>query len=530
MSITSLVFILFFFASLIVYYIVPKKFQWVVLLVASLVFYIMSSTWGIFFVLITSGTVYGSTLWMDSIAKKQKAYIKENKAVLSREEKSVIKAEAKIKRKRIMIATLVLNFGILCVFKYSHFALDQVNGLASLFGLRTITDNINLPLVLGISFYTFQSMGYVVESYWETVDVQRNYLKVLLFVSFFPQVTQGPISNYAQLSGELFKEHTFTYENYSRGFQRMVWGFFKKMVIADYLYPMVYDVFDNYNQYIGATCLLAAFGYSIEIYADFSGYMDIMCGVCEMFGIRLAENFERPYFSKSIAEYWRRWHITLGEWFKNYIYYPIGVSKWNRNLGKKLSAKFGRTVGKNLPATIALLVVWMTTGLWHGASWAYIAWGLVNGMFIIFSMWMEPVYDKVNTKLQVKKHRNLWKVFQVIRTFVLVTFIKVLPEVGTLKDGVGLLTKAVTDFTIPNDFRQLFPTIDRDQRSFMFIVFMMVILLFVSSIIQRKEPLRNKFNKLPVAVRILVLVCFVLLIECIGITAGSEGGFMYAKF
>lgn len=529
MSITSLVFVLFVFASLIVYYVVPKKFQWVVLLASSLVFYVTSSTWGIIFVIITSLTVYGSTLWMDSIAKKQKAYIKENKESLSKEEKSKIKADAKNKRKRIMIATLVLNFGILCVFKYSHFALEQVNGLASLFGLRTVTDNINLPLVLGISFYTFQSMGYIVEAYWETVEIQRNYLKVLLFVSFFPQVTQGPISNYAQLSGELFKEHTFTYENYSRGFQRMIWGFFKKMVIANYLNIWVYDVFDNYANYIGITCFLAMIGYCIELYADFSGYMDIMCGLCEMFGIRLAENFVRPYFSKSIAEYWRRWHITLGEWFKNYVYYPIGISKWNRNLGKKLSSRFGKAVGKNVPATIALIIVWMTTGLWHGASWSYIIWGLLNGVFIIVSIWMEPVYEKVNSKLHVKRHRKLWKAFQVSRTFLILTFIKVLPEVGTLSDGVGLITRALTNHVMPTSFKSVFPAVS-SKLDFAVTMFS-VVLLFISSVLQRKKPIRDYFNKLPFILRALMLIFLLFLIVVFGVSVGGGiGGFMYAQF
>ena len=203
-------------------------------------------------------------------------------------------------------------------------------------------------------------------------------------------MTQGPISTYSQLAGQLYEGHAFTYENFALGGQRMIWGYFKKLVLADVLAPWVGAVFQHYPDYTGGAVLVGIFFYSIRIYADFSGYMDIMCGFCQIIGIRLEENFLRPYFSKSIAEYWRRWHITLGAWFKNYLYYPIAVSKWNTKIGKWGRRRFGKTFGQAMPASIALVAVWLTTGLWHGASWAYIAWGGVNGLFIIVSLWLDP--------------------------------------------------------------------------------------------------------------------------------------------
>lgn len=530
MSITSLTFLLFIICTVLIYYLVPKKVQWVVLLVSSLAFYITSSTWGILFVLFTSLTVYVSALWMTKVRNAQKSYIKEHKESLTSDKKKSIKAKASKKRKNIMVATLIVNFGILCVFKYSHFAVDQINNVISVFGGTTIDNTFSLLSVLGISFYTFQSMGYVVDVYWETVDAQPNYFKTLLFVSFFPQVTQGPISDYEQLNSELFSSHKFTYENFVKGFQRMTWGFFKKMVIADSLSPYVLDAFANYSQYTGITCLLAAFGYSVQIYADFSGYMDIMCGICEMLGIKLTENFERPYFSKSIAEYWRRWHITLGAWFKKYIYYPIGASKWNRTLGKKAGERFGKFVGNNLPASLALVAVWFITGLWHGASWAYIAWGGVNGLFIIFSMWMEPVYAKTKVVLHVKEKSFLWKAFQTLRTFVLVTFIKVLPEVGTLSDGAGFIKRIFTDYTIPTDFRDLVPYCEREMRLEFLFVIGCIALLFISSLLQRKKPIRDYLTSIPFPIRSIVFAVLWITIFVVGICAGVSGGFLYENF
>lgn len=539
MSITSFGFVLFLFATLIIYYIVPKKVQWVVLLISSIAFYLLSSFSGVIFVLITAGSIYGATIFMNEISEKQKRYLRENKGNLSNEEKNAIKAKNKKRRKLLLICTLILNFGIMCVVKYSHFAVDSINSLLSLAGGNLLNNEFSLIVPLGLSFYTFQSTGYLINIYWENYKPEKNFFKLLLFVSFFPQMTQGPISEFEQLSNQLFSEHKFSYKNYSWGFQRMLWGFAKKMVIANTLSPWVLDVFTNYNQYSGLTTLIGAFMYSIQIYADFSGYMDIMCGYCEMLGITLTENFERPYFSKSIAEYWRRWHITLGAWFKNYIYYPIAISKWNRNLGKKLSDKFGKSVGKNLPATLALIAVWLTTGLWHGASWAYIAWGGVNGLIIIFSMWMEPIYGKMKSALHIREDKWLWRAFQTIRTFILVTFIKVLPEVGTLSQGFGVWQRIITERSIPKSLQELLPFLyienvfdnsPIDIRRIAFIVVFLTALLFVFSILQRKHPVREYFNKIPIVIRIFLLIIMFFIICAVGILASKEGAFMYAGF
>ena len=528
MEISSFLFWILIFGAMILYYILPKKIRWTVLLAASILFYAAVSPAGLPFVLVTAVTIYAATVGMDALRGKRKAYLREHKEDLSKEEKTLYKARTKKMLKRIMIGTVLCNIGLLCVFKYAHFAVDQINALSGLFGGGRIGNGFKLPAVLGISFYTFQSVGYLVDVYWERVPAQKNFFKTLLFVSFFPQVTQGPISEYGQLGDQLFEGHAFSYDNFSRGFQRMLWGYAKKLCIADLLAPVVSTVFAGYATTSGVVCLVGAFCYSIQIYMDFSGYMDIMCGVCEMFGIKLAENFERPYFSKSIAEYWRRWHITLGAWFKKYIYYPIGVSRWNRAVGKRAKAKLGKHVGETLPASLALVVVWLATGLWHGASWAYIAWGGVNGVFIIFSLWMEPVYDRVKLKLRVREGNFFWRAFQVVRTFILVTFIKVLPEVGTLRDGLGLFRRIFTDRTLPDGVFGLFP--GAVNRIDLCIAFGLTAVVFLFSLRQRKRPVRDGFGKLPMPVRVLILSVLFVGTVLFGLRAASAGGFMYAGF
>ena len=534
MSITSLSFITFAAIIFVLYYAIPKKFQWVLLLISSIVFYLAGGVQSALYVLITATSLYFATVIMQKLTDSQKEFIKANKETLTRDEKKQYKAKIKKKRKHIMLIALLINIGLLCFFKYFHFLLEQINVLLHITGINEINDTFKFIVPLGISFYTFQSIGYLLDVYWENVKAEKNYFKVLLFVSFFPQMTQGPISEFEQLSNELFTEHKFTYKNYSWGFQRMIWGFFKKMVIANQLNKYVMLVFANYADYTGISVLIGAFLYSVQIYADFSGYMDIMCGFCETLGIRLTENFQRPYFSKSIAEYWRRWHMSLGTWFKKYLYFPIGMSTWNRNLAKLTRKHFSKHFASTFPATIALIIVWTATGLWHGANWAYITWGLVNGLFIILSMWMEPLYAKFRSKFNLRDDMWSWRAFQTIRTFILVTFIKVLPEVGTLSDGIGLWKQIFTNHQIPSSITTLMPFIDLSLTTHkinMLLAFLGILIMFLFSLLQRNKPIRSYMDKLPLFVRIVIVSIEIILIASFGVRATwGSGGFMYAQF
>lgn len=529
MNLLSLQFLVFGIVLVIAFYAVPKRFQWWVLLIASMLFYSVSGIKNVIFIMITATSTFLATNWMQSISEKEKAWLKENKATVSKEEKSRYKAGNKTRRKAIFIITLLLNIGLLCVFKYLHFVIAQINAIISVAGGTPVQDIFQLIIPMGISFYTFQTVGYLTDVYWKKVAAEKNFFKVVLFTSFFAQVTQGPISEFKQLTGELFKEHTFTYHNYSWGIQRMFWGFFKKMVVANILAGYVQDVFANYPGYTGLTSLVGALMYSIQIYADFSGYMDIVCGLCEVLDIRLTENFMRPYFSKSIAEYWRRWHISLGAWFKTYVYYPIAMARWNQRLGRN-AKKIHKSFGQNVPATIALVVTWLTTGLWHGASWGYIAWGGVNGLIIIFSMWMEPLYDAWKQRLHINELSFGWRAFQVIRTFTILTFIKMLPEVGTLAQGFGLWHQIFTNHEIPTSLHALLPFVDEKKPFLMVCIGTLMIL--VTSLIQRKQPIRQWFeDHTNYYFRIVFFAAFFILIVYFGYAAsGMGGGFMYEKF
>lgn len=524
MSLVSEAFLLFSLLLIIFYFSLPKQHQWKILLVFSLVFYCFGGIENAIYILITAFSAWLCALLIEKTHTEAAAYIKAHKAELSREERSAYKKKKNRLCKLYMVLTLLLNIGILCVFKYSDFVLSQVGRFIP--GLPT---SLNLLIPLGISFYTFQTIGYVVDVYWEKASAERSFPKLLLFVSFFPQVTQGPISEYRYLAPQLLEGHGFSYQNFSYGCQRMIWGFFKKMVIADTAAPFLKIAYAEYATMNGQNVLLSAFLYSLQIYADFSGYMDIVCGLCQILGIRLTENFDRPYFSKSIAEYWRRWHISLGAWFKTYLYYPIAVSGFAKKAGKQGTKLFGTTFGKTISASIALVVVWFTTGFWHGASWAYIAWGGLNGLFIILSMWMEPIYAKAKNRLHIQETSPLWNGFVVLRTFFLVTLIKVFPEVGSFRDGIGFWYHCFTGWARPDSVLSLIYPV-ADMKRFLLLLGGAGMMLIVS-LMKGKCSVREQLSRWPVVVRYLLFALLVVAIIYCGVPAQQNGGgFLYAQF
>lgn len=532
MPVISVSFILLLVGVFVVYYALPQRHRWMVLLAASLLFYWAAGVRSLAFMLVTSVTVYASACFMQRVADRQKAYFKANS--LSREEKAAIRKRNQRRRKASLILTLVVNLGLLCFFKYAHFALEQLDAVSRWLGGQGFSGTLRLIVPLGISFYTFQSVGYLVDVYGGNCRAQTSYPRLLLFISFFPQITQGPISAYEELSQTLYAGHAPQEKNLLWGFQRLLWGFMKKMVIANTLAQSTSVLFEGYGGYAGISILLGAFLYLIQLYADFSGYMDIMCGFCEMLGIRLTENFSRPFFSKSISEYWRRWHISLGRWFRKYVYYPIGVAPWNLKLGKACRSTLGKHAASCLPPTVALVVTWFCTGLWHGASWGYIVWGLLNGLFIILSLWLAPVYEHMRGVLHICEESRFWRALRILRTFTLVALLEVLPEVGTLGDGFHFWACILTNWRLPQSLAELLPFVylRNFNKTVGFCVAMgCVLLLFILSLMQRKRPVRATFNALPVGVQIVALAAMLLLISSFGVQAswGAEG-FMYANF
>ncbi len=288
--------------------------------------------------------------------------------------------------------------------------------------------DLGVLIPLGISFYTFQTAAYIIDLYRSKIEADQNILKFALFVSFFPQMVQGPISRYDQLAGQLYEGHALTYKNLTYGAQLMLWGFFKKLVIADRAAILVNQVFDNYGDYQGGVVFVALLFYTIQIYGDFSGGIDIARGAARMLGIDMTHNFMRPYFSDSISEFWRRWHMSLSFWCRDYIFFTISLSKTFGKLGKSLRKVLGDRIGKLFPVLVAQMATFLTIGLWHGAEFKYIAYGLYNGGIIILGLLLEPYLKKLISLLHINVESAGWKVFRVLRTFFLIVMGRMFPK------------------------------------------------------------------------------------------------------
>ena len=426
MSFTSIGFICFLVATVILYYLFPKKHQWKLLLAASIVFYFLAGKWYLPYILFTIVSSYTVARLMKRNFDRERLYIEENRDVMDKDARKAYKAAEKKKRFRILIFGLVLNFGILAVLKYTGFTINNINGIIGIFSDDISLSVPKLLLPMGISFYTFQTMGYLIDVYRERTQAETNPFRLALFVSFFPQLVQGPISRHSDLSDQLFCGHSAKWDNIAPGMIRIAWGFFKKLVIADTVMIAIKSIMSSPERYSGAYVAFLILAYSAQIYADFTGGIDITIGIGEMLGIRIKENFDHPFASTSTKEYWRRWHITMGTWFQDYIFYPLSICKPMQKLSKWSRAKLGNALGKRIPVYLATIVTWFVTGLWHGASWNFIVWGLLNCFVILVSQELQPLYNKFHKRFPKLGGSYGYTLFCRTRTFLLMGLIRIL--------------------------------------------------------------------------------------------------------
>lgn len=407
MNFVSVTFLLFFVIVLILYFSIPKKWRWTILLAASFVFYIWANYFFAIYLVVSILVTYFAAILIQKQNISLEGFPREDKEKYLAYEK-----RCELNKNLIVATACVINIGILFVVKYLNATIGAIYSLFNIGEFKAL--NILLPL--GLSFYTFQSLSYVIDVKRELIEPQKNIFKYALFVAYFPQLLQGPIGRYNELAPQLYEGHKFEYENFFKGTQRMLLGFFKKIAIADFVGLFVDGVFANPQNAKGIVGILGAIGYAIQLYADFSGFMDIALGASKIMGINLQENFDSPYLSKSIAEYWRRWHITLGAFFRDYVYYPLLRTK----LFRKLLVSKNKKLGKNIATVLSLLITWALIGIWHGANLTYLLHGLYYGIIISVSMCLEPFYKKVDSKVNIPT--KIKDVLRIFRTFVIVCF------------------------------------------------------------------------------------------------------------
>lgn len=532
MSILSIRFAVFVLASFFVYFLTPKKYQWISLLVISLAFYLFAGLLAVVFILLTATSTFFAGLYLGKVNDEFDVAVQNYSGPnpkMTREEKKELKADEDRRKKRVLVLVLVLNFGILIVLKYFRPLVSMLTAVCSLVGLHYDIGIKSVLVPLGISYYTFQAMGYLIDLNRRKYAPERNYGHFLLFISFFPQLIQGPVSRYDELMPQLTAPHPYDYTRVKHGIELFAWGLFKKLVISDRIAIMVTTIFASPETYGGAYLLVGTVLSTFRLYTDFAGGIDMTRGVAEAFGVIMPENFTRPFFSINLAEYWRRWHITMNTWWRDYIFYPMTLSKSFQSVGKKTKNVLGANFSKKLPILMAVIVIRLINAIWHGFSGPDVVGGLYHGLLLAISFYFEQHFARLTEKLRIKTDCLSWRLFQYTRTFVLVAAPKIVTSAGSLKRGAYCIKSLFTTFNpwvlFDGSLSQL--GVSLPQLRVVSIGFLA--LLVVSTLQEKGYCVRDELDKQNVVFRGLIYVVFLFAIVLFGVYGSGydAGAFIY---
>lgn len=531
MNFTSIMFLPFVIFVVFLYFTLFRKCQWILLLVASIAFYLFSGPKYIIYILITAVSTYLLARRIQYLHDKEKRIVQEKQ--LDKEQKKKIKKKYTSKRKRYLLLDFAINIGLLCVVKYMDFALTGVTSVLSHYGIEW-SKHFGFVLPLGISFYTFMSVGYILDIYWKRYRAETNLFKYTLFTTYFPHIIQGPIARYNKLAPQFTEKHRFDYDRVTKGIQLMLWGYFEKMVIADRLAIFANGVYAKWDEVTGLPLILAIIFFSIQLYMDFQGCMDIARGISQVFGIELERNFWHPYFSKNMPEFWRRWHITLGAWFKDYLLYPVSMSKLCKSINRFTRKKWGNTVSRTCATIIPAACVWLITGAWHGAAMCYILWGIYHGILIILGAIFEIPLQKFCTLLHIKTDTWSFNLFRMIRTFILSAVGRIFFVASA---GFG---QAIEIIQRTFDFKNLslytmwdesLYTYGLDRHGFT-LALLLIVLVWIVGMLQEKMCIRDFIGKQNLVFRWIMYLGLIASILIFGIYGSGydAGAFVYGQF
>ena len=528
MAFTSAAFLVLTALAVAIYYRVPGRMQWPVLLAASLIFYCAGGWKTFVYVLYTAGIVYASGIGLAHFHSIRKSIPKDTAPELKKQTAARCKRNSRL----IVLVTCLANFGLLYILKYWNFTAELLQPLASRISESAQVPTISLLMPLGVSFFMFQSVGYVIDVYRGKYEPERNFIKFLLFVSFFPQMVQGPISRFDQLAPQLYSEKKLDWQNIKFGIQLMLWGYFKKMVIADRAAVIVNTVVDHPWSYSGSIQAFGVLMYCIQLYGDFSGGIDITRGVARMFGIDMAENFRRPIFATSLTDFWRRWHITLGAWMRDYLFYPLALSKPFGKLGKFTRKHIKGKLGKIIPTSLATFIIYFVIGIWHGANCRYVAFGFWNGAIITASLLLAPQFEKIKTRLGIDDKAPWYRVFQTVRTCIIVFFGRYITRAPRFLTAVWMMKQTFTN-THPADLvnGKIF-TLGLGVYDMSIIVLGMAVLIAVEWYQEKGGHIREALEKKSTAIQVMSAVLPVMILLLLGIMRGDyiSSDFIYKQF
>ena len=519
MSVVSLVYLVFVAAAVVLYYVVPIKIRQWVLLAASAFYF-----------------VYGCGIWLFLLmcAMALCAWGAANAMEKKPKHRNIIAACAVI-----AIVSVLILYKDLTFFTVNAILVGRILHIESIFGVAIA--NFSPPAwvaPLGISYFSLMLIGYILDVNWEKIKAERNPLKVILFTCYFPQMLLGPFTRYDEIKDDLFTGHRFEYENFTFGLQRVLWGLFKKLVIAERFAAITNAIFGNYEILGGGYIAIGAMAYVGQIYMDFSAAMDMIIGISQLFGISLPENFQQPFRSRSLSEIWRRWHMTLGFWLKDYILYPIQKAFTTR-FGQAARKKLGKKRGKDLILYLSMLISWFCVGFWHGGTWKYIcSSGLFFFVMIVGGLQLQPLFDRLKKFLHIKTEAWSWHLFQSIRSFLLFSFSVSFGRAESLQDGFKMwklaivdISQNVLDVAVAWVDQSLYAKIDMAQKDLHVLIVAMLVILIVSTL-QLKEGIRQRLARQNLVFRWMLFLCLFAAILTFGFYGVdyNPADFIYAGF
>jgi alginate O-acetyltransferase complex protein AlgI len=512
MLFNSAEFLIFFPVVTIAYFLLPHRFRWMLLLAASCFFYMVFIPKYIL--------ILGITITVDYLAGR-----------------GLEKTEGR-KKRWVLMASIIANIGMLSFFKYFNFANENLAMLAKFIGWNYPIGHLSIILPIGLSFHTFQSLSYTIEVYRGRQKAERHFGYLALYVMFYPQLVAGPIERPQNVLHQLHEEHHFEYQRVADGLKRMAWGMFKKVVVADRMVLFVNPVYNDPTGHSGPALVLATLAFAIQIYCDFSGYSDIALGSAQVMGVKLMKNFDHPYFARSIAEFWSRWHISLSTWFRDYLYFPLG--------------------GNRVPKArwmFNILVTFLISGLWHGANWTYIIWGGLHGLYYILSALTESLRGRLSALTRLDKLPRLRTALSVLTTFALVTFAWIFFRAKTLSDALYITSHLVSGwpeflsqslgllrvgfhnisgagvYSILDAVFKSMATLTSETRTVIVLTLLALVILGIIEVLQYRGNLLEEINRQPRLVRRVIYASLIATILILGTWyASSQQAFIYFQF
>lgn len=499
MLFNSMEFLIFFPVVVLIYYVIPKKLKQVWLLIASYYFYMCWNAKYALLLLFSTLVTYMSGLLLEKVKK------------------SGIQDEVRKRTymKAIVAGSFITNLVILFYFKYINFALESLQGIFSAFHVELNVPVFDILLPVGISFYTFQALSYTMDVYRNEIYAEKNFFRYALFVSFFPQLVAGPIERSKNLLRQLAEPKKFQFETAREGFLLMLWGFFLKMVLADRIALFVDTAYDNVQRYTGWFLIIATMLFAIQIYCDFYGYSVIAIGAAKILGLELMENFDAPYLSTSVAEFWRKWHISLTSWFRDYLYIPLGGSR---------KGKVRKYVNE--------LIVFLVSGLWHGAELSFVIWGGLNGIYQVIGEILLPVRDKAVSVLHLHRESLGHKLLHAAGTFLLIDFSWIFFRADRFEDALEVIEQMFLGRNPEILFNGSIYACGLDSKNFWLMLICILVLAFADFCKHKGICIREVIAKQDVWFRWLFIVFAVCAIVTFGIWGPgyNAANFIYFQF